>query len=168
MSSLFTLYLAFVAGGEDRERETAGYGDRVYCYRIALFAIMCNCRYPGYPGNGIGDVLTSRLNRLPLPPLSLLNDVAHCTAWRELLDDGTKRRFKVVLVFKLDRAFRSVKHMHDTLHTWEAVGIAFKSLREQFDTSTALGRLLLNLLASLAEFELEQTGDFHAWLPSLS
>jgi DNA invertase Pin-like site-specific DNA recombinase len=32
---------------------------------------------------------------------------------------------------------------------------AFKSLREQFDTSTALGRLLLNLLASLAEFELE-------------
>ena len=82
-------------------------------------------------------------------------DVAHRTAWRELLDDGTKRRFKVVLVFKLDRAFRSVKHMHDTLHTWEAVGIAFKSLREQFDTSTALGRLLLNLLASLAEFELE-------------
>ena len=33
--------------------------------------------------------------------------------------------------------------------------VSFKSLREQFDTSTALGRLLLNLLASLAEFELE-------------
>jgi DNA invertase Pin-like site-specific DNA recombinase len=45
--------------------------------------------------------------------------------------------------------------MHDTLATWEMVGISFKSLREQFDTSTALGRLLLNLLASLAEFELE-------------
>ena len=44
--------------------------------------------------------------------------------------------------------------MHDTLHTWDTLGIAFKSLREQFDTSTALGRLLLNLLASLAEFEL--------------
>ena len=82
-------------------------------------------------------------------------DIAHRTAWRELLDDAARRRFKVVLVFKLDRAFRSVKHMHDTLSTWEALGIAFKSLREQFDTSTALGRLLLNLLASLAEFELE-------------
>ena len=35
------------------------------------------------------------------------------------------------------------------------MGVSFKSLREQFDTSTALGRLLLNLLASLAEFELE-------------
>ena len=45
--------------------------------------------------------------------------------------------------------------MHDTLAAWELVGVSFKSLREQFDTSTALGRLLLKLLAALAEFELE-------------
>ena len=82
-------------------------------------------------------------------------DLAHRLAWRKLLDDAAKKKFSVVLVFKLDRAFRSVKHMHDTLAAWEAVGVSFKSLREQFDTSTALGRLLLNLLASLAEFELE-------------
>ena len=83
------------------------------------------------------------------------NDQAHRLRWRDLLDDAAKRRFSVVLVFKLDRAFRSVKHMHDTLAAWELVGVSFKSLREQFDTSTALGRLLLNLLAALAEFELE-------------
>jgi DNA invertase Pin-like site-specific DNA recombinase len=82
-------------------------------------------------------------------------DIAHRTAWRELLDDAAKRKFQMVLVFKLDRAFRSVKHMHDTLSTWEAVGVSFKSIREQFETSTALGRLLMNLLAALAEFELE-------------
>jgi DNA invertase Pin-like site-specific DNA recombinase len=82
-------------------------------------------------------------------------DIAHRTAWRDLLDDAARRKFQVVLVFKLDRAFRSVKHMHDTLYTWEAVGVSFKSIREQFDTSTALGRLLMNLLAALAEFELE-------------
>ena len=82
-------------------------------------------------------------------------DIAHRTAWRDLLDDAARKRFQVVLVFKLDRAFRSVKHMHDTLAAWELVGVSFKSVREQFDTSTALGRLLLNLLASLAEFELE-------------
>lgn len=83
------------------------------------------------------------------------SDVAHRTAWRELMDDAAKRKFKAVLVFKLDRAFRSVKNMHDTLHTWELLGIAFKSQREQFDTSTSVGRLMLNMLASFAEFELE-------------
>ena len=83
------------------------------------------------------------------------NDLAHRITWRQLLDDAAKRRFSIVLVFKLDRAFRSVKHMHDTLAGWELVGVSFKSLRGQFDTSTALGRLLLNLLAALAEFELE-------------
>ncbi len=82
-------------------------------------------------------------------------DLAHRTAWRDLLDDGAKRRFKAVLVFKLDRAFRSVKDMHDTLSTWDVLGIKFTSIRESFDTSTAVGRLMLNLLASVAEFELE-------------
>ena len=83
------------------------------------------------------------------------NDQARRVQWRKLLDDAAKRRFSVVLVFKLDRAFRSVKHMHDTLAVWELVGANFQSIREQFDTSTALGRLLMNLLAALAEFELE-------------
>ena len=49
------------------------------------------------------------------------NDLAHRVQWRVLLDDAAKRRFSVVLVFKLDRAFRSVKHMHDTLAAWEMV-----------------------------------------------
>ncbi len=83
------------------------------------------------------------------------NDLTHRTAWRDLLDDAAKKKFQVVLVFKLDRAFRSVKHMHDTLAAWENVGVGFQSVRERFETTTALGRLLLNLLASLAEFELE-------------
>lgn len=83
------------------------------------------------------------------------NDLAHRTAWRQLLDDAARRRFQAVVVFKLDRAFRSVKHMHDTLSAWELVGISFRSVRESFDTSTAAGRLLMNLLASVAEFELE-------------
>ena len=88
------------------------------------------------------------------------NDQAHRIGWRDLLDGAAKKKFSVVLVFKLDRAFRSVKHMHDTLAAWEVVGVSFKSLREQFDTSTALGRLLLNLLAALAEFELEMIREW--------
>ena len=77
------------------------------------------------------------------------------TAWRKMLDDAAKGRFDAVLVFKLDRAFRSVKDMHDTLSVWDMVGVGFLSLKENFDTSTAVGRLMLNLLASVAEFELD-------------
>ena len=83
------------------------------------------------------------------------NDLGRRIAWRQLLDDAAKKRYDAVLVFKLDRAFRSVKHMHDTLAVWEPLYIGFLSAQEGFDTTTALGRLLLNLLASLAEFELE-------------
>ncbi|MFC2000142.1 recombinase family protein [Chloroflexota bacterium] len=82
-------------------------------------------------------------------------DMVHRTAWRELLNDAAKRKFKTVLVFKLDRGFRSVRDMHNTLGVWEPLGVDFRSLKEGFDTGTALGRLLMNLLASLAEFELE-------------
>ena len=83
------------------------------------------------------------------------NDFKGRKAWMLLLDDAAKRKFNAVLVFKLDRAFRSVKHMHDTLSTWEMVSVSLKSVREQFDTSTAVGRLMMNMLAALAEFELE-------------
>lgn len=83
------------------------------------------------------------------------NDLGHRTQWKKLNDDAIKKKFDAVLVFKLDRAFRSVKHMHDTLAVWDMVNIGFLSAQEGFDTTTALGRLLLNLLASLAEFELE-------------
>ena len=83
------------------------------------------------------------------------NDLVHWVRWRDLLDDAARKKFSSVLVFKLDRVFCSVKHNHDTLAAWGIVGVSFMSLTEQFDTSTALGRLLLNLLASLPVFELE-------------
>ena len=85
------------------------------------------------------------------------NDLRRRVSWRKLLDHSTRPRpgFQTVLVFKLDRAFRSVKDMHDTLAVWSERGIDFRALREEFDTSTATGRLMMNLLASFAEFETE-------------
>ncbi len=82
-------------------------------------------------------------------------DIAHRLSWRRLLDDAAKKKFKAVVVFKLDRAFRSVKDMHDCLTAWEISEVQFISYREQFNTTTAAGRLLMHLLASLAESELE-------------
>lgn len=83
------------------------------------------------------------------------SDLYRRTEWRRLLDDAPKRRFKAVLVFKLDRAFRSVKHLHDTLSGWEMVGVSFLCQRDGFDTATPVGRLQMNVLASVSEFELE-------------
>lgn len=58
------------------------------------------------------------------------NDALHRTAWRQLNDDAIRHRFDAVLVFKLDRAFRSVKHMHDTLAVWDPLHIGFLSTQE--------------------------------------
>ena len=87
------------------------------------------------------------------------NDLLHRTAWKRLQDDAIQHRLDAVLVFKLDRAFRSVKHMHDTLAIWGALSVGFLSAQEGFDTATPIGRLLLNLLASLAEFELDTISE---------
>jgi DNA invertase Pin-like site-specific DNA recombinase len=48
-----------------------------------------------------------------------------------------------------------VKDLHDTLSAWDMLGIKFKSLQESFDTNSAIGRLMMNMIASVAEFELE-------------
>ena len=87
------------------------------------------------------------------------NDLLHRTAWKRLQDDAIQHRLDAVLVFKLDRAFRSVKHMHDTLAVWDALSVGFLTAQEGFDTATPIGRLLLNLLASLAEFELDTISE---------
>jgi DNA invertase Pin-like site-specific DNA recombinase len=57
------------------------------------------------------------------------------------------------VVWKLDRLGRSVGHLSDTVHSLINRGITFRSLTEAIDTGTAAGRLLLHMLASVAEFE---------------
>jgi len=64
-----------------------------------------------------------------------------------------QRRFDTVLVWKLDRFGRSLKHLVTALGEFEALGIAFVSLRDSFDLSTRAGRLMFNMVASFAEFE---------------
>ena len=90
------------------------------------------------------------------------NDTRRRTAWRQLMQDAAKRGngFTTVVVFKIDRAFRSVRSMHQTLQAWEAVSLGLVSVREpQCNTESPYGRFMLNLLASLGELELEQISE---------
>ena len=70
-----------------------------------------------------------------------------------MLADGRKRKFDILLVWRTDRLFRSLSHMVRTLDELHAAGIAFSSVSEPFDTTLPSGRLLLHLVAAMAEFE---------------
>lgn len=70
-----------------------------------------------------------------------------------LVADARRRRFDVLVVWRLDRLGRNLKHLVSLLEDLQAVGIAFVSLGEGIDCTTAAGRLQLHVLAALAEFE---------------
>jgi site-specific DNA recombinase len=67
--------------------------------------------------------------------------------------------FDVVLVYKLDRLSRSVADINELLQIFEKHGVSFKSATEPYDTTTAQGKLLINIFASLAQFEREQLSE---------
>jgi site-specific DNA recombinase len=69
------------------------------------------------------------------------------------LRDARLGRYDVLLVYRVDRFARSLKVLVGLLEELEAVGVAFRSATEPIDTSTATGRMLVQLLGVFAEFE---------------
>lgn len=63
------------------------------------------------------------------------------------------------VVWKLDCAGRSLKHLIDLLNTLEARGVEFVSLTEKIDTRTPSGKLVFHLMGALAEFERDLTRE---------
>ncbi len=83
-------------------------------------------------------------------------DLRGRTGWRSLLEDAARRKVDVILVWKLDRAFRSVAHMATTVEQLRRWGVSFRSYSEPWlDTSgtSPVADLMLNILASFAQFE---------------
>src|SRR5215831_12466425 len=70
-----------------------------------------------------------------------------------LVGDARKRRFDVLVVWRLDRLGRSLRHLVTLVEELQGIGIAFVSLGEGIDCSTPAGKLQLHILAALAEFE---------------
>src|SRR5215831_11703448 len=70
-----------------------------------------------------------------------------------LVAEARRRRFDVVVCWRLDRLGRNLRHLVTLLEELQALGIAFVSLGEGIDCTTPAGKLQLHILAALAEFE---------------
>ncbi len=70
-----------------------------------------------------------------------------------LMLDAKQRKLDVVLVWKLDRWGRSLRHLVNSLAELEALGIAFISLKDNLDLTTPSGRLMFQIIGAMAEFE---------------
>jgi DNA invertase Pin-like site-specific DNA recombinase len=70
-----------------------------------------------------------------------------------LVADARRRRFDVLVCWRLDRLGRSLRHLILLIDELAAVGVAFVSLNEGIDTGTPAGRLQLHILGAIAQFE---------------
>jgi DNA invertase Pin-like site-specific DNA recombinase len=70
-----------------------------------------------------------------------------------LMADAKKRKFDAVLVWKLDRFGRSLRHLVNALAEFESLGIAFVSLTNNLDLTTPSGRLMFQIIGAMSEFE---------------
>jgi DNA invertase Pin-like site-specific DNA recombinase len=76
-----------------------------------------------------------------------------------LLADIKARRVDVVVVYKVDRLTRSLADFAKIVEVFDGHGVSFVSITQQFNTTTSMGRLTLNMLLSFAQFEREVTGE---------
>lgn len=81
------------------------------------------------------------------------------TEIKRMLSDASAGLFDVLLVYRLDRLTRSVRDLHSLMDLFERQNIKFRSATELYDTTTAMGRLFINIVASLAEWERSNLGE---------
>src|SRR5258708_39193834 len=78
---------------------------------------------------------------------------------QRLLEDIRARKIDVIVVYKVDRLTRSLADFAKLVELFDAHGVSFVSVTQQFNTTTSMGRLTLNVLLSLAQVEREVTSE---------
>ncbi len=80
-------------------------------------------------------------------------------AMQRLMADVEAGRIDCVVVYKVDRLSRSLLDFSKLMEKFEAHGVSFVSVTQQFNTATSMGRLILNVLLSFAQFEREMISE---------
>lgn len=80
-------------------------------------------------------------------------------ALKKLLDDIEAKKVDVVIVYKVDRLSRALNDFAKMVELFDTHEVSFVSVTQQFNTTTSMGRLTLNVLLSFAQFEREVTGE---------
>jgi hypothetical protein len=80
-------------------------------------------------------------------------------ALQQLLEDVRPGRVDIIVVYKVDRLTRSLADFAKLVELFDAHNVSFVSVARQFNTTTSMGRLTLNVLLSFARFEREVTSE---------
>src|ERR1700688_3335882 len=80
-------------------------------------------------------------------------------ALKRLIADIEEGQIDVVVVYKVDRLTRALSDFAKLVEVFDRQGVSFVSITQQFNTTTSMGRLTLNVLLSFAQFEREVTGE---------
>src|SRR6202048_4187037 len=80
-------------------------------------------------------------------------------ALKRLLADIQSHLIDVVVVYKVDRLTRSLADFAKIVEIFDAAGVSFVSITQQFNTTTSMGRLTFNILLSFGQFERELIGE---------
>lgn len=80
-------------------------------------------------------------------------------ALQQLLADVKAHKVHIIVVYKVDRLTRSLADFAKLVELFDAHGVSFVSVTQQFNTTTSMGRLTLNVLLSFAQFEREVTSE---------
>lgn len=78
---------------------------------------------------------------------------------KRLMADIEAGNIDIVVVYKIDRLTRSLSDFSRMVEVFERLGVSFVSVTQQFNTTNSMGRLMLNILLSFAQFEREVTGE---------
>jgi DNA invertase Pin-like site-specific DNA recombinase len=74
---------------------------------------------------------------------------------QRMLTDARLSKFEIIVTFKLDRFFRSLRELLNTLELLNQINVEFVAVRDNFDLTTSAGRLMVSMLGAIAQFERE-------------